>query len=376
MQGTITFVSAPGDVALTKEDVALAGGIAAHCAMALDNANLYQQAEVLRAAADAANRSKSTFLATMSHELRTPLNAIAGFAELIDLGLQGPVSEDQHRALGRIKANQTHLTALIGEILEFAQVDAGEAPHHEVAMSMAHAIQQVAQRFAETAAAKQLTLATDGSDRHAVAWADPQRVRQILVHLVMNAIEYTPASGQPITLVSRASGDSVRTYVTDYGPGIPADRFTAIFEPFVQLNDGLPDRRDGVGLGLAISRSLARAMNGDLTVESTVGLGSRFILTLPRATSARTVGGGAKAVAGLADARTASRAFRDDRTHGGVRLRDVERVVIERTMEATGGNQTVSARMLGISRPTLLRKLKSYGHATATPGSSEPRDVS
>jgi len=376
VRGAITFVSARGDAPLTKEDVALADGIAAHCAMALDNANLYQQAEALRAAADAANRAKSAFLAAMSHELRTPLNAIAGFAELIDLGLQGPVSEDQRRALGRIKANQTHLTALISEILEFAQAEAGEAPHHEVAMSMPQAIEKVAQRFAERASAKQLMLVTDGGDRHAVAWADPQRVRQVLVQLVMNAIEHTPAGGHPITLVSRASGDLVRTYVTDSGPGIPPDRCTAIFEPFVQLRDGRSNRRSGVGLGLATSRSLARAMKGDLTVESTVGLGSRFILTLPRATSTQAIGGGASRQARVADAQTRSRAFRDDRTHAVVRLRDVERVVIERAMEATGGNQSVTARLLGISRPTLLRKLKSYGGAPTASSTATSRDRS
>jgi signal transduction histidine kinase len=121
-----------------------------------------------------------------------------------------------------------------------------------------------------------------------VAWADADRVRQILVNLVMNAVKYTPQNGGTITLACAVAGDSVLAHVADTGPGIPGEKLESIFEPFVQLTSGLADRRGGVGLGLAISRDLARAMNGDLTVESTVGAGSRFTLTLPLAKSAPT----------------------------------------------------------------------------------------
>jgi K+-sensing histidine kinase KdpD/predicted DNA-binding protein (UPF0251 family) len=308
----------------------------------------------------------------MSHELRTPLNAIGGFADLMDLELHGPVTADQHRALRRIKANQTHLTDLISEILEFARVDSGDAKHHEVAMSMTQAIEALADRFADAAAAKQLTIATPANDRNAIACGDPKRVRQILLHLMMNAIEHTPVGGGPITLTSRAIGGSVRTCVTDHGPGISPDRFETIFEPFVQLNDGLADRPAGVGLGLAISRALARSMKGDLTVESTLGLGSRFILTLPPAKSAHCVGNsGSGRSAGSENTHGSRPTARDGRKPVALPLRDIERIAIERTMEATGQNQSAAARLLGISRRTLMRKLKSYHKRAPSAGAKK-----
>ena len=129
---------------------------------------------------------------------------------------------------------------------------------------------------------KGLTLTRSPCDADVVACADPDRVRQILVNLVMNAVKYTPAGGGTVTVACAARGDDVVVRVTDMGPGIPADRLESIFEPFVQLSAGLTERRGGVGLGLPISRDLARAMKGDLTLQTEVGVGSCFTLTLPR----------------------------------------------------------------------------------------------
>jgi signal transduction histidine kinase len=114
-------------------------------------------------------------------------------------------------------------------------------------------------------------------------WADPIRVRQILLNLMTNAVKYAMAAGGPVTLSVDAMPDATAIHVTDAGPGIPSEKLAVIFDPFVQLASGLTARQGGVGLGLAISRDLARSMNGDLTVESTVGIGSRFTLRLPRA---------------------------------------------------------------------------------------------
>jgi signal transduction histidine kinase len=122
-------------------------------------------------------------------------------------------------------------------------------------------------------------------DADAVAWADQDRVRQILVNLLMNAVKYAGEKPGTITLSRATAGETVTACVADTGPGISPDKLDSIFEPFVQLTAGLADRRGGVGLGLAISRDLARAMGGDLSVESTVDVGSRFTLTLPRARS-------------------------------------------------------------------------------------------
>ena len=216
----------------------------------------------------------------MSHELRTPLNAIGGFADLIDIGVHGPVSGPQHVALARIKANQQHLLTIITEILNFVRVESGRMEYTTVDVPLAHALSDVADMLSGTISEKGLALVGPTAAPGAVALADPNRVRQILVNLVMNAVKYVPAGGT-ITLSSLVEGDVTLTSVEDTGPGISAEMLTSIFEPFVQIKAGLNERRGGVGLGLAISRDLARAMKGDLTVQSTTGVGSRFTLALP-----------------------------------------------------------------------------------------------
>jgi signal transduction histidine kinase len=288
VQGAITFVSREGDPPFTSEETALAVDLAARCAMALDNARLYREADALRLAAEMANKSKGEFLGSMSHELRTPLNAIGGFAELIDLGIHGDVTEEQHVALARIKANQEHLLTLITEILNFVRVESGRMEYDNAEVSLNEALSDVAGMLSAAVIEKGLTVDAQQCETSAVAWADADRVRQILVNLVMNAVKYTPQNGGTITLACAVAGDSVVARVADTGPGIPGEKLESIFEPFVQLTSGLADRRGGVGLGLAISRDLARAMNGDLTVESTVGVGSQFTLTLPLAGSSQT----------------------------------------------------------------------------------------
>jgi signal transduction histidine kinase len=281
-QGAITFVSREGDPPFTADEINLAVDLAARCAMALDNARLYHEADALRLAAEAANQSKSDFLGTMSHELRTPLNAIAGFTELIEMGIEGPVTEKQRLALARIKANQKHLLMLIEEILNFVRIESGRMEYHLGAVPMADAIGDVVGMLGSMAREKGLTVTSPPCDGGVVAWADPDRVRQILVNLVMNAVKYTSDGSGTITVSCAAIGDDVVARVADTGPGIPNERIESIFEPFVQLATGLTERRGGVGLGLPISRDIARAMNGDVTVESKVGIGSCFSLTLPR----------------------------------------------------------------------------------------------
>jgi signal transduction histidine kinase len=278
-------VSREGDPPFTREEIALATELAARCAMALDNARLYREADGLRLAAEAASQAKSAFLGSMSHELRTPLNAIGGFAELMEMGVQGPVTEAQQASLVRIKANQEHLLTLITEILTFVRVEGGRMEYRKGNVSLDQALADVAEMLSGAASERGLSFERAGCDPSAIAWADSDRVRQIIVNLVMNAVKYTPANGGTITLGCVVSGERVVATVADTGPGIPPEKLESIFEPFVQLTSSLTDRRGGVGLGLAISRDLARGMDGDLTVESTVGAGSRFTLTLPLASA-------------------------------------------------------------------------------------------
>jgi signal transduction histidine kinase len=279
--GAITFVSAQHGFLYSPEEVQLAEDLAGRGALALDNAQSYELALTLQQSAETANRAKTAFLGAMSHELRTPLNAIGGYIDLLDMGLRGPVTEKQHADFARVKTNQQHLALLITEILTFARVGSGRVSYKAIDVkaceAMQHAIELVEPLFGQ----KGLIFDGVSGDSSIVARADPERVTQILVNLLSNAIKFTSAGGH-ISADCAVTGDTVRLRVSDTGIGIPADKQEAIFEPFIQLKLGLADREGGVGLGLAISRDLARAMNGDLTVESTKGKGSRFTLSLPR----------------------------------------------------------------------------------------------
>jgi signal transduction histidine kinase len=280
--GAITFVLPEGEAPFTPDDITLASDLTDRCAMALDNARLYHEADVLRIAADTASQAKSDFLGSMSHELRTPLNAIGGYAELIEMGLRGPVTPEQRTDLTRIRQNQRHLLTLITEILNFVRAESGRMEYRFSDVSVESALDDVAEMLQGPINDRHLTLDRRPGIADARVWADPDRVRQILINLVMNAVKYSSAGVGRITLSYAMTRHDVIIQVSDTGPGIPPEMLEAIFEPFVQLETGLTNRRGGVGLGLAISRDMARAMNGGLSVDSRVGIGSRFTLTLPQ----------------------------------------------------------------------------------------------
>jgi signal transduction histidine kinase len=283
VQGAMTFVTPKGDPPFTSTEIRLALDVGARCALALDNARMYREADALRLAAELANQSKGQFLGRMSHELRTPLNAIAGFTELIDMGTRGPVTEGQHVALARIKANQKHLVVMISEILDFVRIESGRMEYVNAPVSMVLAASDTLEMLGPAISAKGMSAVIAPCVGSPEAWADPDRVRQILVNLVMNAVKYTSGNGGTITLSCATVGETVVAEVADTGPGIPVEKLNTIFEPFEQLTTSLSDRQGGVGLGLAISRDMARGMSGDLTVASGVGVGSHFKLTLPLA---------------------------------------------------------------------------------------------
>ncbi len=252
------------------------------------------EAEAARRRAEEANRAKSEFLAAMSHELRTPLNAIAGYAELMELGLRGPVTEEQRGDLARIRRSQRHLLTLITDILNFARLEGGRVEYDLRPVPLADLIADAAPMIEPQLAAQHLSyevrLPAGADGGGATARADQEKVRQILLNLLSNAAKFTPAGGRVTVAVEAAAGalggaagGAVLVRVSDTGIGIPADKLDAIFDPFVQVQTGLTRRHEGTGLGLAISRDLARGMGGDLTVESAPGAGSTFTLVLPRA---------------------------------------------------------------------------------------------
>jgi len=232
--------------------------------------------------AETANVAKTAFLRAMSHELRTPLNAIGGYIDLLDMGLRGPVTESQHADLGRVRTNQLHLAALITEILNFARVGSGSVSYAVSDINGCDALMHAVGLIEPLIGQQGLVFDGISGDSSVVARADPEKVTQILVNLLSNAIKFTPEGGH-ISAEVAAHDNTVTLAVSDTGLGIAPEKLENIFEPFTQLKEGLADRKGGIGLGLSISRDLARAMKGDLTVESTEGKGTRFTLSLPRA---------------------------------------------------------------------------------------------
>ena len=231
------------------------------------------------AKSEEANRTKSGFLAAMSHELRTPLNAIGGYTDLLLVGVGGEISEQQRQYLTRIRGSQQHLLAIINDLLNFSRVEAGQLVYDIGPTRMCEVLEAVTPMIIPQATAKGLEV-VHPTGVEVVAMADTAKVEQILINLLSNAVKFTPAGGR-IEVSCQRVGDRVALQVLDTGIGIPPGDVESIFEPFVQVGRSLTSLHEGTGLGLAISRDLAKAMQGELLVESKLGEGSRFTLWLP-----------------------------------------------------------------------------------------------
>ena len=237
-------------------------------------------AETARRDAEAANRAKSEFLAVMSHELRTPLNAIDGYAELMELGIYGSLTEGQRAALARIRVSQRHLLGLINGVLNYSRIEAGAVRYAVEAVPIDETLAACEALTAPQARARGLTLHVARCDPALALRGDREKVQQIVLNLISNAVKFTDPGGRVDVGCTMHDGGATIT-VADTGRGIASHRVEQVFEPFVQVDSSHTRTQDGVGLGLAISRDLARGMGGDITVESSLGMGSIFRLTLP-----------------------------------------------------------------------------------------------
>jgi PAS domain S-box-containing protein len=229
--------------------------------------------------AERANRVKSEFLAVMSHELRTPLNAIIGYGQLMSEEISGPVTERQREQLNRIKLSATHLLSLIDDVLDLSRIESGKIEYSLQRLLLSDAVAAVSRMVEGQMRERQITVEYAIPQSLCVI-ADADKLRQILINLLTNAWKFTPRNGL-VRVSAEAAGDRVLIRVTDNGIGIPLDRQSAIFDPFVQVDSSHTRRTSGAGLGLAIARTFARGMNGDLAVASTPGQGSTFTLSLP-----------------------------------------------------------------------------------------------
>jgi PAS domain S-box-containing protein len=227
-----------------------------------------------------ANRAKSEFLATMSHELRTPLNAISGYAELLKMGLRGPVTEAQVADLDRINRSQGHLLGIINDILQFAKLESGQLELKVDTFPVEAALDVAEELVRPQLEAKGISYAYLRGEKSVQVRADRDRFQQIVLNLLSNALKFTP-SGGTISVGWRIENGLVLVEVADTGVGIAPSQLERIFDPFVQVQAGTTRTSEGVGLGLAISRDMARQMGGDVSVKSDLGKGSTFTLALP-----------------------------------------------------------------------------------------------
>ena len=224
---------------------------------------------------------KSDFVSNVSHELRTPLTAIKGSVDNMLDGITGSLNERQTRYLTRIKSNADRLGRLINEILDLSRIESGKIEIVPTSLPMVSLAKEVAEVLRPVAAEKLILLEVSQPSDEVIAWADRDKITQVIVNLVGNAVKFTPSHGSVTIAVSKDEHDSVQVSISDTGPGIPADEVDKIFDKFYQVARVNKEKTKGAGLGLAISRALVEMHGGRLWIESEAGKGSIFSFTIP-----------------------------------------------------------------------------------------------
>ena len=236
--------------------------------------------QAARKEAEAANRIKSELFARLSHEFRTPLHAVSGYLEILQQNIHGGLNDEQRKDVARIHQAQEHLLALVNMILDFAKLEGGPIELQMAEIPIEETLRVAESLVAPQFAKKRVQYAHRAGDPSLSVFADREKVQQIIVNLLANAVKFTSTGGL-VELEWRIEDELLLVRVKDTGSGIPDDKVEQIFEPFVQLRAPGSLPAGGTGLGLPISRDLARAMGGDVTATSTLGVGSVFTLTLP-----------------------------------------------------------------------------------------------
>jgi signal transduction histidine kinase len=265
--------------AFTPRQIELLETFAAQAVIAIENVRLFTEIQEKSRQLEVASQHKSQFLANMSHELRTPLNAIIGYTEMMADGLYGDVGEKAQGVLERVQSNGRHLLGLINDVLDLSKIEAGQLVLAMEDYSVADMVATVMAATESLARAKGLRLGSAVARGLPTGIGDARRLTQVLLNLVGNAIKFTDQGG--VEIRASQAADRFEFSVVDSGPGIaPADQ-ARIFDEFQQVDNTITREKGGTGLGLAISRHIVELHGGRITVQSAVGKGSTFMISIP-----------------------------------------------------------------------------------------------